>query len=146
MEHIVIRRMEESDIPGAAAVEAAVLDGWSEHGIGSALASGAARCFVACGETGVAGFCACTLAAGEANVDAVSVHAAARRKGVGEALVRFALDALKQEGAAEVFLEVRSENLPARRLYEKLGFAALGVRRGFYSAPPDDAVVMRKDL
>ena len=65
---------------------------------------------------------------------------------MGEALVRFALDALKQEGAAEVFLEVRSENLPARRLYEKLGFAALGVRRGFYSAPPDDAVVMRKDL
>ena len=137
MEHIVIRRMEESDIPGAAAVEASVLDGWSEHGIGSALASGAARCFVAH---------ACTLAAGEANMDAVSVSTCERRKGVGEALVRFALDALKQEGAAEVFLEVRSENLPARRLYEKLGFAALGVRRGFYSAPPDDAVVMRKDL
>lgn len=146
MEEIILRRMEESDVPGAAAVEASVLDGWSEAGIEGALASGAARCFTAADERGVAGFCACTLVLDEANIDAVSVRADARRRGVGEALVRFALDALKSEGAQRVFLEVRSENTPARHLYEKLGFAALGVRRGFYSAPPDDAVVMRKDV
>ena len=146
MEGLVLRPMEARDIPGAAAVEASVLDGWSERGVADALASHAERCFVAEDGQGVAGFCACTLAAGEMNIDAVSVRADARRRGVGKALVRFALDALKAQGAAEAFLEVRSGNAPAIRLYETLGFSPVGVRRGFYKEPPDDAVVMKKEL
>lgn len=146
MEEFASRPMEAQDIPGASAIEASVPDGWSERGVADALSSPARRCFIAHDARGAAGFCACTLAGGEANIDAVSVRADARRRGVGKALVRFALDALKAQGAAEAFLEVRSENAPAIRLYATLGFSPVGVRRGFYKEPPDDAVVMKKEL
>ena len=71
-----------------------------------------------------------------------------RGRGVGKAILLHLLAEARARGYGRVSLETgRPEPfLPARRLYEKLGFAALGVRRGFYSAPPDDAVVMRKDL
>lgn len=146
MEEFASRPMEAQDISGASAIEASVPDGWSERGVADALSSPARRCFIAHDARGAAGFCACTLAGGEANIDAVSVRADARRKGIGEGLLRTALRALKEEGASEVFLEVRSQNTPAVRLYEKLGFAPVGVRRGFYKDPPDDAVVMKKEL
>ena len=42
---ILIRPLCADDVPAAAAIEAAVSDGWSENGIRGALASDAARCF-----------------------------------------------------------------------------------------------------
>ena len=36
-------------------------------------------------------------------------------------------------------LEVRARNQDARRFYEALGFVPVGIRRGFYQNPPDDA-------
>ena len=56
------------------------------------------------------------------------------------------VEALKAEGAGQCFLEVRAANAPAIALYRRLGFAAAGVRRGFYRDPPDDAVVMTLTL
>ena len=46
-------------------------------------------------------------------------------------------------------LEVRADNVPARRLYERHGFEEVSVRRRYYRQPdgPDvDAVVMRRRL
>jgi len=46
-----------------------------------------------------------------------------RRKGLGEQLMRALLAAVREDGQiAELWLAVAPENLPARRLYEKLGF------------------------
>ena len=45
-------------------------------------------------------------------------------------------------GITAYTLEVRSRNIPARRLYEKNGFVSRGVRPGFYQKPEDDAVIM----
>jgi ribosomal-protein-alanine N-acetyltransferase len=42
-----------------------------------------------------------------------------------------------------IFLEVRSSNVAARNLYEKLGFLQVGCRQGYYSSPPEDGIVMR---
>ena len=107
--------------------------------------SPAARLFTAEGE-GVLGFAVFQLAAGEASLYALNVDPAARRKGVGAALLAGALGALRAEGADQCFLEVRAANAPAIALYRRLGFAAAGVRRGFYHDPPDDAVVMTLTL
>lgn len=54
------------------------------------------------------------------------VSASERGRGVGDLLVSTALDAAGQDGYARVFLEVAEENLPARRLYERHGFAQTG--------------------
>jgi ribosomal-protein-alanine N-acetyltransferase len=40
-------------------------------------------------------------------------------------------------------LEVRESNVEARRLYETLGFRAVGVKRNYYKKEKEDAVLMR---
>ncbi len=48
---------------------------------------------------------------------------------------------LKNTSAASYFLEVRAGNIPARGLYEKLGYEAINVRKDYYRNPVEDAVV-----
>ncbi|MFR8255100.1 MAG: ribosomal protein S18-alanine N-acetyltransferase [Ruthenibacterium sp.] len=141
-----VRRMCPGDIPAAAAIEAVVPDGWSARAISEYAAMDASRCFVAASGQGVCGFAAFTCAAGEANLDALSVAAHTRRCGVARALLDAAFRDLREEGAACIFLEVRTQNAPARALYTSLGFTQTGVRKGFYKNPADDAVLMKKPL
>jgi ribosomal protein S18 acetylase RimI-like enzyme len=50
----------------------------------------------------------------------------------------------RQRGLAQLLLEVRHSNQAAQRLYTRLGFAQVGLRRGYYPAgnKREDAVVM----
>jgi ribosomal-protein-alanine N-acetyltransferase len=81
-----------------------------------------------------------------AEVLTVGVIPAARRRGIGRRLLRALLTEASARGAREAFLEVRVDNLAARRLYAADGFAQVGRRRGYYDAGRVDAVVMRKEL
>ena len=141
-----VRPMAAADTAACAAIAAADAEPWTESQLLSELQSPAARLFTAEGEGGVLGFTVFQLAAGEASLYALNVDPAARRKGVGAALLAGALAALKAEGADQCFLEVRAANAPAIALYRRLGFAAAGMRRGFYRDPSDDAVVMTLTL
>ena len=51
-------------------------------------------------------------------------------------------------GIGEAFLEVRPSNLAAIRLYQRLGFEQIGIRRGYYQAPDGrkDAIVLKLNL
>jgi ribosomal-protein-alanine N-acetyltransferase len=51
-------------------------------------------------------------------------------------------------GAGEAFLEARPSNLSAIRLYQSLGFAQIGVRRGYYQAVGgrEDAIVLKRRI
>jgi ribosomal-protein-alanine N-acetyltransferase len=69
-----------------------------------------------------------------------------RRQGIGLFLLTYALDLLAQQGARSCFLELRSSNSAARRLYEKVGFEQTGIRKKYYTAPFEDAVLMMKKL
>ncbi len=42
------------------------------------------------------------------------------------------------------FLEVRESNDAARRLYEKMKYKQIGIRKRFYERPVEDAIVMSK--
>jgi ribosomal-protein-alanine N-acetyltransferase len=41
-----------------------------------------------------------------------------------------------------VFLEVRADNEPARKLYERFGFTEISVRKRYYQPSGVDAIVM----
>ena len=79
-------------------------------------------------------------------LESVAVTPAARRAGVGRALCEAVVAWCRDQGAAEVGLEVRRQSTGAIALYRSLGFAEVGMRPGYYSDPADDAVGMRKDL
>lgn len=63
-------------------------------------------------------------------IDGLGVLPAAQGRGVGEALVRAAVERARAEGAAKVTLRVLGTNPTARRLYERCGFAVEGVLVG----------------
>lgn len=91
----------------------------------------------------------CRVAADEMEVLTVGVTPAARRAGVGKALMAAALDGARAAGAKACFLEVAVDNDGAAALYEKLGFRRAGLRKAYYDRGPQgvaDALVMRLDL
>lgn len=91
----------------------------------------------------------CRIAADEVEVLTVGVTVAARRRGVGLALMIAALDAARAAGAASAFLEVAVDNLAAIGLYGLMGFEQSGIRKAYYDLGPAgfvDALVMRLDL
>ncbi|MDQ7993390.1 MAG: ribosomal protein S18-alanine N-acetyltransferase [Propionicimonas sp.] len=64
-----------------------------------------------------------------------------RGRGIGGSLVRAGMDWAKAVGARRMLLEVRPDNAPAVRTYQKLGFTALNRRRDYYGTGVD-ALVM----
>ena len=82
----------------------------------------------------------------EVQISNIAIAPGYRQMGVGEGVLRKVLLEMRQKGASFVFLEVRPSNLVARHLYEKLGFTMLGLRRGYYRNPSEDAIVMGKSL
>ncbi|MFN9454728.1 MAG: ribosomal protein S18-alanine N-acetyltransferase [Gemmatimonadota bacterium] len=90
------------------------------------------------------GFVALRTMADEGEILNVAVAPAARRSGVGRALVRHALASAAAAGAFSVFLEVRPSNAAALTLYRSFGFVEVGRRHRYYRAPVEDALVLRR--
>ena len=67
---------------------------------------------------------------------------AARRRGLGTALMGVALEYATQNRVRLILLEVRASNEDARRLYRKLGFVVTGVRSAYYADNGEDAIEM----
>jgi ribosomal-protein-alanine N-acetyltransferase len=75
----------------------------------------------------------------------VAVHADSRGQGVATMLLNRLFDLTAGDDRRGYTLEVRVSNEGAIKLYEKLGFVARGVRRGYYTDNREDALIMWKD-
>jgi len=79
------------------------------------------------------------------HVISIAVLPQYRRMGIGYNLMIKAMEAMKNYGATEVYLEVRVSNYPAIRLYEKLNYTIVNRIQGYY-ADGEDAYVMARQL
>jgi ribosomal-protein-alanine N-acetyltransferase len=91
------------------------------------------------------GFCSCWLVLDEIHINNLAVLPEHRRGGVASALIEHVLKEGGARGAHRATLEVRRSNEPARKLYEKFGFAVTAVRRGYYTRPEEDALVLWRE-
>jgi ribosomal-protein-alanine N-acetyltransferase len=82
----------------------------------------------------------------EWELENITVSAIARRRGVATHLLGALLEHVHAENGSAIFLEVRESNQPARSLYNKVGFEETGVRKSYYSAPWEDAVLYRRRI
>ena len=95
-----------------------------------------------------AGYALVLAGGGSADLVSVAVMPTALRRGVATRLLLFALADLAAEGVEDVTLEVAVDNVPARALYDRLGFSEAGRRPGYYRRDRElvDAMVMRRRL
>ncbi len=97
----------------------------------------------------VVGFAVSRMAADEAEILSIAVAESHRGRGLSHTLLLTHLGHLAGRGVRTVFLEVEENNQPARRLYERAGFAVVGRRERYYrqdGGEPLNALLMRRDL
>ncbi len=78
----------------------------------------------------------------EGYIGNVAVLPSFRRKGCGDALLEAAGAVAAERGLRFLTLEVRAGNDAAVALYQKHGYRQVGIRRGYYSSPREDALLM----
>lgn len=91
------------------------------------------------------GFCSVWRVLDELHINNLAVLPERRRAGVATALLERVLADGAVRGAHRATLEVRRSNGAALRLYEGFGFAVAGVRRGYYTHPEEDALVLWRE-
>jgi ribosomal-protein-alanine N-acetyltransferase len=97
----------------------------------------------------IVGFAVSRMAADEAEILSIAVASSHRGRGLSRDLLLTHLGHLAGRGVRTVFLEVEENNQPARRLYDRAGFAVAGRRERYYQQPGGEqlnAVLMRRDL
>jgi ribosomal-protein-alanine N-acetyltransferase len=77
----------------------------------------------------------------EYEIHTIGVDPAYQGQGIGRRLVT---EILEFASRSVVFLEVRTDNVPAIRLYESFGFVNVGLRRRYYRASGADAYTMKR--
>ena len=82
----------------------------------------------------------------ECELESIVVHPEEQGCGVGGTLLRTIIDSLKSSGATVLMLEVRASNQAALHLYERAGMVRVGARPGYYSGPPEDAVLLQMEF
>ncbi len=108
--------------------------------------SDVARFYIARDAVGEAvGFCSCWQIIDEVHINNLAVLPEHRRSGVATALINRALADGAARGALRATLEVRRSNEPALKLYERCGFSVTAVRRGYYTHPDEDALILWRE-
>ncbi|MDE2048878.1 MAG: ribosomal protein S18-alanine N-acetyltransferase [Betaproteobacteria bacterium] len=144
-----LRPMELSDLDTVSRIEqAAYAFPWSRGNFADSLDAGYdARC--AWDGRTLLGYYVCMPVLDEMHLLNLTVALSYQGKGWGRWLLGEVHAAAQRAGAGALWLEVRPSNHAAIRLYERHGFARVGVRRAYYpaaGATREDALLMRLDL
>lgn len=140
---LVIRPATRTDLDALIAIERASFhDPWAPSSIESSLNNEHVFVLAATFENAICGYGVAWTVGDEGEITHIAVAPEARQQGVGSALLQEMIAECRQRGAEKVFLEVRSSNERAQRLYERHGFQKVGLRRRYYR-DGEDAIVMQ---
>ena len=91
------------------------------------------------------GFCSWWRVLDEVHINNLAVLPEMRRCGVASLLLTRVLADGAARGATRATLEVRRSNTAALRLYDRFGFSVTAVRKGYYSHPDEDALILWRE-
>lgn len=144
LQEYVVRKAEPSDIPQIVKINLETLpENYPEYFFREIYDQYSKAFYVVLIEGKVIGYIMCRMEGGISNfglrwirrghIVSVAILPDFRRHGLATELIHKSLEALKTDyKAKEIILEVRVTNLPAIRLYEKLGFHSIRTLRGYY--------------
>ncbi len=140
---MTVSKMTAAEVSAVAKLNQEIFsaESWSEQAFFESLSDASRLFWVAKEEDRLLGFCGLSWSFEQGDILNIAVRSDCRQKGVGEALLRAAIEAFRAQKGRQLFLEVRAANLPARRLYEKCGFAPIHTRRNYYQEPVEDGIV-----
>lgn len=144
---VLVRDMYLSDLDAVMRIEAASFSTpWSRNQFQSELMENNFAAYLVLDFHGrIVSYGGMWIILDEAHITNVAVHPDFRGYHLGERMMQGLMEKAKSFGAGRMTLEVRRSNQVAQHLYQKLGFIQLGVRRGYYSEPHEDAFIMWKD-
>ncbi|MBU0944294.1 MAG: ribosomal protein S18-alanine N-acetyltransferase [Proteobacteria bacterium] len=139
--------MMVGDIPAVVTLEASCVSSWCVGQVESELERKTGLALVACSSFGeVQGWCCGFLVGPDAELLKIAISPQWRRQGIAGALLQELCCQFGERNGERIFLEVRSLNNPALKLYTKRGWVQVGYRKNYYSDPVDDALVLISKL
>lgn len=143
-----LRDMREADIPKVLVIERSAYEfPWTEGILRDCFRYGY-LCKVYESHAGIIGYGILSVAVGECHLLNICIAPSWQNAGHGTRLVEELLDLARAANVRNALLEVRVSNIPAFRLYHKLGFNEIGMRKGYYPARGgrEDALVLAREL
>lgn len=139
-----IRRMESRDVPEVIQIQSRSGEAaqWSQLAYENSCRDTGQFALVAERDGQIAGFIVAREVAHEMEILNLAVDSAARRQGVGSALLRSTFAQALKNAATKVLLEVRASNTVAQRFYQAHGFVSTGIRPNYYREPLEDALLL----
>lgn len=133
------------DLPALLEIErASFTDPWTEEMM-RAQVSGDGKLMTVARICGTAvGYAGLMVVLDEGTISNVAVLPAFRRQGTARALIGDMVGRAEALGLSFLTLEVRESNAPARALYAGCGFSDVGLRRGYYENPRENAMLMTR--
>lgn len=149
-----IEPVRSSDIPSLIEIaDECDLSFWSHQGFMDELARNDSVMLLIRADAAIAGFIIGRVVPGnspettsEAEIYNIGVAKEFRRRGAGRELLKAFVERCCMTGSGAIWLEVRASNSNAVNFYESCGFQAQSIRKGFYSNPAEDAIIMRSTL
>ncbi|UCF38736.1 MAG: ribosomal protein S18-alanine N-acetyltransferase [Acidobacteriota bacterium] len=139
-----IRKMKPGDLRQVIEIEnKSFSNPWPGHCFQIILQDRSVWSIVACLDETVTGFLIGVVDGEGLLIADIAVDPAWRRHGIARKLLSAALLFARKQGFAYAVLDVRQSNEGAIRLYQGYGFIVVGKRPLYYSAPDEDALVMR---
>jgi [ribosomal protein S18]-alanine N-acetyltransferase len=143
MAELIIREMQEDDIPAIMEIErSSFTTPWSEISFLSEIYKKNGISKVVYVEGKLIGYICANHVLHESHLLNLAVHQDFRKQGVGTILMNEILGGLKKKGCVFVYLEVRASNTGAQAFYGRFGFKAENRRKKYYAHPNEDAILM----
>ncbi len=142
-----LRAMTASDVPEVARIETTAFSTpWSEATFRSLLERSGVELWVAEWGGELAAYAILWRVQDEGELANIAVRGDLRGRGIGSRLLSRMLKVAEDSGVRSLYLEVRESNELAREMYARRGFQEIGVRKGYYEGPREDARVLKKSL
>ncbi|MBA3841828.1 MAG: ribosomal protein S18-alanine N-acetyltransferase [Actinobacteria bacterium] len=143
---VQIRALELADLSAIESIEQrAYPTPWSRSMFASELAKPTSICLGAFEGQDLVGYVVNSRYVDAWHIMNVAVDPEFQQRGIATRLLERLFELTRDDERRGYTLEVRVSNMGAISLYEKLGFDARGVRRGYYTDNREDALIMWRD-
>ena len=144
---LLIRELKEEDAAAVCEMERQLFtDCWSEKGILETIRHQSTICLAAEKAGSLIGYLLVYFAAGEAEIAKIAVAKERQRQGAARQMMKELERICKSRRIGKLMLDVREGNERAQAFYKVCGFTKDGERQGFYENPPENAVLMSKEI